>query len=722
MATKYKVSTEFSILDRASSQLDKMAKNGSVAARVMGNGIADAQKRWDAFGATVKSVSKAAIVGGIGAISAGLVVATKEYANFEQAIRAAGAAYGPAFSTASDFNDKLGVMGKEVRKVAATTEFNATEAANALKTLALAGVKSEQAIGLLPGVADLATASMTSMDEAVALAVGSLNTMGLMSDDPNKLAANMTTLSDVMAHTANSAYMSLQDVGAAISSGGSFFKTANNNMYVMSGSLTALANNSIRGAEAGVHLRNIMTNLSAPTAAAQKALSKMNIVTKDAAGNMLPLPKIIGQMEKAMAGMGDIEKNANLYAIFGKQNIAAVTALLNTGQGKLEEYTDAASRATGTIVANAEAMRGSLVNKFKVLLSALTEVGFKFVDAFAVKGGNALDSLTKAISEFDPTPLVNAAVSIVNVLQNIVQTAWKLRGPILFIVGTSVAWKTLTFAIVGVMKAMQVVNIVTSVAKGIMIAHKAAVVGTTVAVNAANASTMAAAIGMKLYGAGAAIATAAQWLLNAAMSANPIALVIIGITALIGIILVLTNKWKAVTAAVDGFFAKIHEMKGVGGVILNFLVSPLEVVWKMVRSVFDIFAAFKEGGFINGIKMIGLSILQFICAPLQGILNMLSFIPGIGGLSDKMNSWFENTRANLLNGSSTDEAGGLPAESAQEAEIATAAPTQTAAQANSYSREETVTTNQLQIGLEKGLTVTSGTVPAPAFTLNTGRR
>ena len=722
MATKYKVSTEFSILDRASSQLDKMAKNGSVAARVMGNGIADAQKRWDAFGATVKSVSKAAIVGGIGAISAGLVVATKEYANFEQAIRAAGAAYGPAFSTASDFNDKLGVMGKEVRKVAATTEFNATEAANALKTLALAGVKSEQAISLLPGVADLATASMTSMDEAVALAVGSLNTMGLMSDDPNKLAANMTTLSDVMAHTANSAYMSLQDVGAAISSGGSFFKTANNNMYVMSGSLTALANNSIRGAEAGVHLRNIMTNLSAPTAAAQKALSKMNIVTKDAAGNMLPLPKIIGQMEKAMAGMGDIEKNANLYAIFGKQNIAAVTALLNTGQGKLEEYTDAASRATGTIVANAEAMRGSLVNKFKVLLSALTEVGFKFVDAFAAKGGNALDSLTKAISEFDPTPLVNAAVSIVNVLQNVVQTAWKLRGPILFIVGTSVAWKTLTFAIVGVMKAMQAVNIVTSIAKGIMIAHKAAVVGTTVAVNAANASTMAAAIGMKLYGAGAKIATAAQWLLNAAMSANPIALVIIGITALIGIILVLTNKWKAVTAAVDGFFAKIHEMKGVGGVILNFLVSPLEVVWKMVRSVFDIFAAFKAGGFINGIKMIGLSILQFICAPLQGILNMLSFIPGIGGLSDKMNSWFENTRANLLNGSSTDEAGGLPAESAQEAEIATAAPTQTAAQANSYSREETVTTNQLQIGLEKGLTVTSGTVPAPAFTLNTGRR
>ena len=304
----------------------------------------------------------------------------------------------------------------------------------------------------------------------------------------------------------------------------------------------------------------------------------------------------------------------------------------------------------------------------------------------------------------------------------VIKFLWDARVAIIAIAAAALSWRLAMDAVLIVTKALKAFNVVVSVGKGFMLAYQAAMYGTQIAIHSTGAAAVAASLGIKLYGVAAKVATAAQWLLNAAMSANPIALVIIGITALIGIILVLTNKWKAVTAAVDGFFAKIHEMKGVGGVILTWLVTPLEVVWKMVRSVFDIFAAFKAGGFINGIKMIGLSILQFICAPLQGILNMLSFIPGIGGLSDKMNSWFENTRANLLNGSSTDEAGGLPAESAQEAEIATAAPTQTAAQANSYSREETVTTNQLQIGLEKGLTVTSGTVPAPAFTLNTGRR
>ena len=336
-----------------------------------------------------------------------------------------------------------------------------------------------------------------------------------------------------------------------------------------------------------------------------------------------------------------------------------------------------------------------------------------------IKGivGQIKPIIQEAISQIDSPfgPILKGGLAVINML-------WSMRVPIAAIGAAALGWRLLMDSIFAVTKAMQFFGVVSGFIKGIMIAHKAAIMGTTIALHSEGAAAIAASIGMKVYALGAKIATAAQWLLNAALSANPIALVIIGIAALIGIILVLTNKWKAVTAAVDGFFNKIHDMKGVGGAILNFLVSPLEVVWKMARSIFDIFAAFKEGGLINGIKMIGLSILQFICAPLQGILNMLSFIPGIGGLSDKMNSWFENTRANLLNGSSTTEAGGLPVEDTQEAEIASAAPTQTAAQANSYTREESVTTNQLQIGLEKGLTVTAGTVPAPAFTLNTGRR
>lgn len=712
----YKVVTEFSVLDRATNQLNKMASQGNVAAGVLGRGISQAQTRVSALGATMSSALNTGIKVGVGAIAAGLAVATKQYAEYDEAIRSAAAAYGPAFTQAENFENKLKDMGRAVRNVAAATEFDAVQAGNAMKTLAQAGVQSEQAIALLPGIADLATTALTGMDEAVGLAVGSLNVMGMMSDKPEELARNMTRISDVMAYTANSAYMSLQDVGAAISAGGSFFKTANNDLNVMSGSLTALAKNSIKGAEAGVHLRNIMTNLSAPTSSAAAALKKMNIATTDAAGNLLPLPKIIGQFNKAMAGMGDAEKSANIYAIFGKQNIAAVTTLLNTGEEALNSYALAAANSAGTAAKGAEVIRGGLINQLKVLVSGLTELGFKFVEAFETRGSSGLKKLTEAVNNFDPQPLINAAIKIVDAVTDMVMTAWKFRGVIIAVVGAMVAWKTAMTAIVVGAKVMQGFNLVMAFGKGIMIGYKAAAMGVSVAIKAQGAASTAAAMGMK-------VATAAQWLWNAALSANPIGIVIAAIVALIGIILVLTGKWQKVTAAVDGFFDRIRNMKGIGGAILQTLVAPLEFVWNTIRGIFDTINAFKVGGFIAGIKMLGLSILQMIASPIQAILESLSWIPGMEWLHSKISGFFENTRNSILAGSgATDSAGGLPAESEADAAASMAEPTRSAAVANSYSREESVTTNRVEIGLSDGLTIKNGATAAPAFTLQTGRR
>lgn len=712
----YKVVTEFSVLDRATNQLNKMASQGNVAAGVLGRGISQAQTRVSALGATMSSALSMGVKVGVGAIAAGLAVATRQYAEYDEAIRSAAAAYGPAFTQAENFESKLKDMGRAVRNVAAATEFDALQAGTAMKTLAQAGVQSEQAIALLPGVADLATTALTGMDEAVGLAVGSLNVMGMMTDKPEELAKNMTRISDVMAYTANSAYMSLQDVGAAISAGGSFFKTANNDLNVMSGSLTALANNSIKGAEAGTHLRNIMTNLSAPTSSAAAALKKMNITTTDAAGNLLPLPKIIGQFNKAMAGMGDAEKNANIYDIFGKQNIAAVTALLNTGEEALNSYALAAANSAGTAAKGAEVIRGGLINQLKVLVSGLTELGFKFVEAFESRGSNGLKKLTEAVSSFDPQPLINAAIKIVDAVTGMVMTAWKFRGVIIAVVGAMVAWRASMTAIVVGMKLMKAFNLVMAFGKGIMIAYKAAAVGTTVAIKAQGAASIAAAAGMK-------VATAAQWLWNVALSANPIGIVIAAIVALVGLIIVLTGKWQKVTAAVDGFFERIRNMKGIGGAILQQLVAPLELVWGIIRGLFDTINAFKVGGFIAGIKMLGLSILQMIASPIQAILESISWIPGMEWLHNKISGFFDNARNKILAGSgTTDSAGGLPAESEADAAASMAEPTRSAAVANSYSREESVTTNRVEIGLSDGLTVKNGATAAPAFTLQTGRR
>lgn len=688
MATKYAISTEFSIVDRATAQInnisnawnkgfggmqEKLSKIEGGFGGLWKKGISDAQVRLDAFGKSAAKATKYAAAGALGAVGAGLVVATKQYAQFEEAVRAAGASYGPAFTQAADFEQKLESMEQAVRKVARATEFDAVQSANALKTLARAGVSSEQAIALLPGVADVATTAMTDMDSAVGMIVGSLNTMGMMSDSPVQFAANMTRLSDVMAHTANSADMGLQDVAAAITAGGSFFRTVNNDLNVMSGSLTALAQSSIKGAEAGTALRNIMTNLSAPMDKAAAALAGMRVQTKDAAGNLLPLPKIIGQFSKAMAGMGDAEKNAKIYAIFGKQNIAAVSALLNTGQSALEEYANKASRSFGTAKAAAEAMRGGLLNQFKVLGSALTDLGFEFVKAFKGHGSEALKGLTEAIGNFDPSVLIDGLVKVVDVVIGVGKFLWKMRYIIGYVAGVFVAWRV---------------------------------------------ATTGAAIALRGFVAAGRIAAAAQWHLNAAMNANPIGLLIAAIALLIGLAVALSSKWKAITAAVDGFFTKIRNMDGIAGKVLRPIVGLLELLWNQVRGIFDIVHAFRVGGFIAGIKMIGVALLQCLCAPVEALLSMLSQIPVVGdmfaGWNDRMHNWIEGMRADIL--AVNEAAAGEEGES-----DVSPPPTFTDAEATRHSVEESTTTNRLEVSLDDRLSARVVGRPAPVFSIYAGR-
>lgn len=596
MASRYEVSTTFALVDRASAALKSIGASGDAVSGRLNASLLKAQERVTAFGETAKAAGKMLIGMGVAAVGAGLVVATKQYADFDAALHGAGAAFSDVDSSAADFEERLHEIGLSARAVAAATEFDAKQTADAMATLARAGVDSSNAIALLPGVADLATAACVEMNEAVGMAVGGLNVMGMMSDNPEILAQNMKRLSDVMAYTADSANMSLTDVSEAITAGGAFFKTANNDLNMFSASLTALANNSIVGAEAGTHLRNIMTNLSAPTDNAAAALKSMGIATTDSSGNLLSLSDIVGQFNKAMVGMGDAERNANLYAIFGKQNIAAFNALLNTGADALEGYAATAANSTDAAMQKAEALRGSLLNKLNVLKSALTEKGFQFVDAFAGKGGNFITELTESISNFDVTPLVNGLTTALNVITKIVQTAWTFRGVIIAVVAAMTTWRLVTDAIVIAQKAH---NVITAVATGAQIAYASVIKGSTAAQSALAFATTGTKIATAIFTVvmkGAAFATglmsSAVGVLNTLFVATPIGWIVLGIMALIAVIILCVKHWDSISAAlkrVGDWFVWL------GTSIANFVVEAWEAITGFFTNLYHRFMTFLFG-------------------------------------------------------------------------------------------------------------------------------
>lgn len=682
MASRYEVSTTFALVDRASAALKSIGASGDAVSNRLNASLLKAQERVAAFGAQAKAAGKMLVGLGVAAVGAGLVVATKQYVEFDAALHGAGAAFSDVDSTAADFEDRLHEIGGAARTVAAATEFDAKQTADAMATLARAGVTSSNAIALLPGVADLATAACVNMDEAVGMAVGGLNVMGMMSDKPEILAQNMKRLSDVMAYTADSANMGLTDVSEAVKAGGAFFRTSNNDLNMFSASLTALANNAIVGAEAGTHLRNIMTNLSAPTDKAEAAMKQMGIVTTDADGNLLSLSNIVGQFSRAMQGMGDAEKNANLYAIFGKQNIAAFNALLNTGADALNSYANTAANSMDAAAQKAEAMRGSLLNKIAVLKSALTEKGFQFVDAFSAPGANFIEKLTEAVSDFDVTPLVNGLTTALNMIVNIAKVAWDFRGAIIAVVAAMTAWRLITDGIVivqGIMNAITtvatgaqiayatVVNgsaaaqsalafatngtkiataIFTAVLKGVvgvqtlfkaildgtafsMVASKVAMIGSTIATGAYN-------VAMGVATAATTALSVAAGILNALFIASPIGWIVLGIGALIAAIVLCVTHWKQIIAvvqqvwstitsfaaeaweAIKGFFANLYD-----GIMTFLFGQNKAAVETFIAGMFEKIGTF-FAGILGKISTFFISIGESIGAFFTGIWERLT--------------------------------------------------------------------------------------------------
>jgi TP901 family phage tail tape measure protein len=377
--------------------------------------------------------------------------------------------------------------------------------------MAVAGIKSVQAIELLPKVADMATAAGVDLDEAVGMAADALNVFGKMTDDPVKLAENFQYVSDVMVRTVNLANMELKLMYGVVAIGGLQFQKANQRIEDFGAAVDILAANSIKDSEAGTKINTIMTRLSAPVTAGQEALQALGIRTKDARGNLLNFVDIIEQLRQALSGMGDAKQAEYIKAIFGQQQLAAVSMLINAGVEGFRVYAGELEKAARSTQQAAEVMRQSIKNKLAVLGSAATEMGFKFIDAFKDKAVSAIESATIAIRNFDVTPLVNFAgaaadriMRFAGILAWAAKTAWKFRGVIAAIL-IPIAAVNLAFMIgTGVIglyeKAMAIKNGVVAIATGIHVAYVAVIQGNTAATVSLAWATDGARISYAIFG------------------------------------------------------------------------------------------------------------------------------------------------------------------------------------------------------------------------------
>lgn len=254
--------------------------------------------------------------------------------------------------------DELNTAGSEANKtytelrnfamdMGASTAFSASEAADALNYMALAGYDADTSMSMLPNVLNLAAAGGIDLAAASDMVTDAQSALGLTLDDT-------TVLVDQMAMTASKSNTSVEQLGNAILAIGGTAKNLAGGTTELNSALGILADNGIKGAEGGTHLRNIILSLASPSDTAAKAIKSLGLEVFDADGNMRPLNETFGDLQNILSTMSQGDQLAAIGDVFNTTDIASVNALLSTSADRWDElggYIDSAAGSAGDMAA-----------------------------------------------------------------------------------------------------------------------------------------------------------------------------------------------------------------------------------------------------------------------------------------------------------------------------------------------------------------------------------
>ena len=318
--------------------------------------------------------------------------------------------------------DQIQSLTDKAKEMGSTTAFTATQAADALNYLALAGYDANKATEVLPSVLNLAAAGGMDLAYASDLVTDAMASLNL---EANK--QNVDEFGNKLAKAASKANANVSQLGEAILTVGGTAANLKGGTTELTTALGLLANVGIKGAEGGTHLRNIILSLQSPTDDATKLMEQLGLQVYDAQGNMRGLDDILTDLSGSLAGLTQGQKDSVINALFNKTDLAAVNGLL-AAQGEqwesLAQQIDAAGEAagdSGAMAQMAETQLDNLQGSVTIMQSALEGLQLGIYDYLepslneaAKWGSECFSTLTEALSEGGPEAMLQAAGQIIS--------------------------------------------------------------------------------------------------------------------------------------------------------------------------------------------------------------------------------------------------------------------------------------------------------------------
>lgn len=356
---------------------------------------------------TIGSMATKAIGAATGAVTSFAAKSVQAGMSFDSSMSQVAATMGTTVDQISDLRDFAMDMG-------ASTAFSATEAADALNYMALAGYNSEEAMTALPTVLNLAASGGIDLASASDMVTDAQSALGLSMEESAELV-------DKMAKTASKSNTSVSQLGSAILTIGGTAKNLAGGTTELATALGILADNGVKGAEGGTALRNIILSLSAPTEKAAAVMASLGVSAYDSFGNLRPLEDTFIDLNNSLSQLTQEEQTNALNNIFNKVDLNSVNALLaNTGE-RFDELSGYIGNAAGAAQEMASVQLDNLEGDITLFKSALEGAQITISDQltptlreFVQFGSDAISTLSTAFSEGGLTGAMDALGSILS--------------------------------------------------------------------------------------------------------------------------------------------------------------------------------------------------------------------------------------------------------------------------------------------------------------------
>ena len=341
--------------------------------------------------------------------------AVKTAADFDSAMSRVAAVSG---ATGSDF-DKL---RDKAREMGAKTKFSATEAADAMNYMAMAGWKTEDMLSGIEGVMYLAAASGEDLATTSDIVTDALTAFGLTAGDSGHFA-------DVLAAASSNANTNVFMMGETFKYCAPVAGALGFSVEDTAEAIGLMGNAGIKASQAGTSMRSIMTNLTGDVKLSGAAIGDVTIATTNTDGSMRSLSAILADCRVAFGGMTEAEKANNAETLVGKNAMSGFLALMNAVPEDIEKVSGAVNNCKDAAKNMADTMQGNLEGQLTILKSQLQELAISFGDLLMPAVRSIVSGLQGMVD------VLNAMPDGVKQVIMIIALLAAALGPVLIIIG-----------------------------------------------------------------------------------------------------------------------------------------------------------------------------------------------------------------------------------------------------------------------------------------------